>query len=117
MQKIKITDKTMETALRVLCKTDKDFKEVLETTAGTTITSHCGPETLGIFAEINRESMTDDIGLLHTLGSNATPISFKDSSNTRNNVSDAIDEIYNSFYINLCSGFYWLGYYFFNFLW
>ena len=54
------------------------------------------PETLGIFAEINRESMTDDIGLLHTLGSNATPISFKDSSNTRNNVSDAIDEIYNS---------------------
>lgn len=54
------------------------------------------PETLGIFAEINRESMTDDIGLLHTLGSNATPISFKDSANTRNNVSDAIDEVYNS---------------------
>ena len=54
------------------------------------------PETLGIFADINRESMTDDIGLLHTLGSNATPISFKDSSNTRNNVSDAVDEIYNS---------------------
>lgn len=54
------------------------------------------PETLGIFAEINRESMTDDIGLLHTLGSDATPISFKDSSNTRNNVSDAVDEIYNS---------------------
>ena len=54
------------------------------------------PETLGIFAEINRESMTDDIGLLHTLGSHATPISFKDSNNTRNNVSDAIDELYNS---------------------
>ena len=54
------------------------------------------PETLGIFAEINRESMTDDIGLLHTLGSGATPISFKDSSNTRNNVSDALDELYNS---------------------
>lgn len=54
------------------------------------------PDTLGIFAEINRESMSDDIGLLHTLGSNATPISFKDSSNTRNNVSDAIDEVYNS---------------------
>lgn len=54
------------------------------------------PETLGIFAEINRESMTDDIGLLHTLGSNAVPISFKDSNNTRNNVSDAIDELYNS---------------------
>ena len=54
------------------------------------------PETLGIFAEINRESMTDDIGLLHTLGSNATPISFKDSSNTRNNVSDAVEELYNA---------------------
>ena len=54
------------------------------------------PKTLGIFAEINRESMTDDIGLLHTLGSDATPISFKDSSNTRNNVGDSIDEIYNS---------------------
>lgn len=54
------------------------------------------PETLGIFAEINRESMTDDIGLIHTLGSDATPISFKDSSNTRNNVSDSVDEIYNS---------------------
>ena len=54
------------------------------------------PDTLGIFAEINRESMTDDIGLIHTLGSSATPISFKDSSNTRNNVSDAVDELYNS---------------------
>ena len=54
------------------------------------------PETLGIFAEINRESMSDDIGLLHTLGSHATPISFKDSNNTRNNVSDAVDELYNS---------------------
>lgn len=54
------------------------------------------PETLGVFAEINRESMTDDIGLLHTLGSGATPISFKDSNNTRNNVSDSVDEIYNS---------------------
>ncbi len=54
------------------------------------------PETLGIFAEINRESMTDDIGLLHTLGSGATPISFKDSNNTRNNVSDAVDALYDS---------------------
>ena len=54
------------------------------------------PNTLAIFAEMNRESMTDDIGLLHTLGSNATPISFKDSSNTRNNVSDAIESLYDS---------------------
>ena len=54
------------------------------------------PETLGIFAEINRESMSDDIGLIHTLGSDGVPISFKDSNNTRNNVSDAVDELYNS---------------------
>ena len=54
------------------------------------------PETLGIFAEINRESMSDDIGIVHTLGSKGEAISFKDSSNTRNNVSDAIEEIYNS---------------------
>lgn len=54
------------------------------------------PETLGVFAEINRESMNDDIGLIHTLGSKGEAISFKDSTNTTNNVSDAIDEIYNS---------------------
>ena len=54
------------------------------------------PATLGIFAEINRESMSDDIGIIHTLGSDGQAISFKDSSNTRNNVSDAIDELYNS---------------------
>lgn len=54
------------------------------------------PETLGVFAEINRESMDDDIGLIHTLGSDGEAVSFKDSSNTRNNVSDAVDEIYNS---------------------
>ena len=54
------------------------------------------PETLSIFAEINRESMSDDIGIIHTLGSDGEAISFKDSNNTRNNVSDAIDELYNS---------------------
>lgn len=54
------------------------------------------PETLGIFAEINKENMSDDIGLIHVLGSDGEAISFKDSNNTRNNVSDAIDEIYNS---------------------
>ncbi len=54
------------------------------------------PETLGVFAEINRESMTDDIGLIHTLGSKGEAISFKDSNNTTNNVSDAVDELYNS---------------------
>lgn len=54
------------------------------------------PETLSVFAEINKESMTDDIGLIHTLGSVGQPISFKDSSNTRNNVADCVDDIYNS---------------------
>jgi hypothetical protein len=54
------------------------------------------PETLSIFAEINRNSMPNDIGLIHTLGSEGKAISFKDSNNTRNNVSDALDEVYNS---------------------
>ena len=54
------------------------------------------PDTLAVFAEINRESMSDDIGLIHTLGSDGEAISFKDSSNTRNNVSDAVDELYNA---------------------
>lgn len=54
------------------------------------------PDTLGIFAEINKENMSDDIGLIHTLASDATPISFKNSNNTRNNVSDAVDNIYDS---------------------
>lgn len=54
------------------------------------------PETLGIFAEINRENMSDDIGMIHTLGSGAEAISFKDSTNTTNNVSDAVSELYNA---------------------
>lgn len=54
------------------------------------------PETLGIFADINRENMSDDIGMIHTLGSDAEAISFKDSTNTTNNVSDAVEEIYNA---------------------
>lgn len=54
------------------------------------------PDTLAIFAEMNRESMTDDIGLLYNLGSDGEAISFKDSTNTRNNVNDAVDELYNA---------------------
>ena len=54
------------------------------------------PETLSLFADMNRENMSDDIGMIHTLGSGAEAVSFKDSSNTRNNVSDAVDEIYNA---------------------
>lgn len=54
------------------------------------------PASLGVFAEMNRENLNDDIGILHTLGSNAEAISFKDTNNTTNNVSDAVDEIYNA---------------------
>lgn len=54
------------------------------------------PETLSVFAEMNRESLSDDIGIIHTLGSNGEAVSFKDSNNTRNNVADSTDDIYNS---------------------
>lgn len=54
------------------------------------------PETLSIFAEINRESMNDDIGFIYNLGSNGEAISFKDSANSRNNVSDATNTLYDS---------------------
>lgn len=54
------------------------------------------PETLSVFAEINRESMNDDIGMLYSLGSDAEAVSFKDSSNTRNNVADSVGDIYDS---------------------
>lgn len=54
------------------------------------------PDVLGVFAEINRASMSDDIGLIYTLGSNGEAISFKDSNNTRNNVADSTDDILNS---------------------
>ena len=54
------------------------------------------PDTLGVFADINRENMSDDIALIYNLGDSGEAISFKDSANTRNNVSDAVDEIYNA---------------------
>lgn len=54
------------------------------------------PNVLSVFANLNRESMSKDIGMIHTLGSKGEAISFKDSSNTRNNVGDAVDEIYNA---------------------
>jgi hypothetical protein len=53
------------------------------------------PDALEVFAEINRQSMSDDIGIIHTLGAGEA-ISFENSNNTTNNVSDAVDEIYNS---------------------
>lgn len=53
-------------------------------------------EMLSAFTEMNKANMTDDIGILHTLGKGGQVVSFKDSSNTRNNVSDANDEVYNT---------------------
>ena len=54
------------------------------------------PPTLGAFAEMNRASLNENVGMLHTLGSKAVPISFKDSNNSRNNVADSTDDLYNS---------------------
>lgn len=54
------------------------------------------PETLGIFAEINRESLSDDIGLIYNLGSDGEAINFKASTNTTNNVSDATEQMYDT---------------------
>lgn len=54
------------------------------------------PPTLEVFAEINKENMPNDVGLVYTLGEDAEAINFKDSSNSRNNVADAVDDIYNS---------------------
>lgn len=54
------------------------------------------PELLSIFADINRDGLSDDVGLIYTLGATGEAVSFKDSNNTTNNVSDAVNEIYNS---------------------
>lgn len=54
------------------------------------------PEFLALFGQLNRENMSSDIGILYTLGGKGEAVSFKDSSNTRNNVSDAVDEMYDN---------------------
>lgn len=54
------------------------------------------PDTLAVFAEINRESINDDIGLVYTLGSDGAAINFKNSSDTRNCVSEAVNELYDA---------------------
>lgn len=46
------------------------------------------------FAQMNHENMPSDVGLLHVLGGGAQAVNFKDSANTRNNVSDAVDSLY-----------------------
>lgn len=54
------------------------------------------PETIEIFAEINKESLNNDIGMIHTLGVEGKAISFKESGNAGNYVSDAMNELYNA---------------------
>ena len=49
-----------------------------------------------LYAELNKASLNDDIGILYTPSVSGEAISFKDSTNTTNNVSDAVDELYNS---------------------
>lgn len=52
-------------------------------------------DTLSTFAEMNKANMPDDVGLIHAPGK-AEAISFKDNSNTTNNLSDAIGNLYDS---------------------
>lgn len=52
-------------------------------------------DTITVFAEMNKANMPDDVGLIHTLG-NAEAISFKDNTNNTNNLSDAIENLYDA---------------------
>lgn len=52
-------------------------------------------ETLSFFAELNRENMPDDLGLIHAPGS-AEAVSFKDNANSTNNLSDAVKNLYDN---------------------
>ena len=52
-------------------------------------------ETLSFFAELNRENMPDDLGLIHAPGT-AEAVSFKDNANSTNNLSDAVKNIYDN---------------------
>ena len=51
-------------------------------------------DILTVAAEINKSSMPDDIGLIHTFGAPVTPITFTNNANETNNLSDAIDNFY-----------------------
>lgn len=52
-------------------------------------------ETLAVFAEMNKANMPDDIGLIHAPGK-AEAVSFKDNSNSTNNLSDAVTNLYDN---------------------
>lgn len=52
-------------------------------------------DTLTVFAEMNKANMPEDVGLLHVAG-NAEAVSFKDNSNSTNNLSDAVTNLYDN---------------------
>lgn len=52
-------------------------------------------ETLAVFAEMNKANMPEDVGLIHAPGK-ADAVSFKDNTNSTNNLSDAITNVYDN---------------------
>lgn len=52
-------------------------------------------DTLAVFAEMNKANMPEDVGLLHVPG-NAEAVSFKDNTNSTNNLSDAVTNLYDN---------------------
>lgn len=52
-------------------------------------------DTIELFAEMNRDAVDDSVGLIHTVG-NTKAVSFKDNTNTQNNVEDCTNDFYNS---------------------
>lgn len=51
-------------------------------------------EAIGVFSELNNGNLPDDVGVIYALGEKGQAISFKDSSNSRNNVEDAVNNLY-----------------------
>lgn len=54
------------------------------------------PELLSMFSTMDREALNPDIGLVHTLGSDAKAIDFENSSNASDDVDEAINNVYDS---------------------
>ena len=52
------------------------------------------PDFIRLFTQMNCEILPDDVGLIYTPAEKGEAISFKDSANTRNNVRDSTDGLY-----------------------
>lgn len=52
-------------------------------------------ETLEAFAAMNRENLPEDVGMIYSPGE-AQAVSFKDNANTTNNLSDAVNNLYDN---------------------